>query len=64
MWMTSEVFKLKWLCEQVINDYIISAKEKLEARLALEAAERAQREAEEKVVAETAAREAVEKADA
>lgn len=61
MWMTSEVFKLKGLSEQVRNDYIISAEERLEVRLSYEAAERAQREAEEKVAAEAAAKEAAEK---
>ncbi|XP_050914681.1 uncharacterized protein LOC127129571 [Lathyrus oleraceus] len=59
-WITSEVFKLKGLSEQVKNDYIRGAEERMEARLAQEAEERAReeaeertrREAEERVVAE------------
>lgn len=39
--MTSEAFKLKGLSEQVRNDYIREAEERLEARLAREAKEKA-----------------------
>lgn len=46
--MTYEVFKLKGLYEQVINGFIRDAKERLEARLAREAEEKARQEAEEK----------------
>ncbi|XP_050908734.1 eukaryotic translation initiation factor 4 gamma-like [Lathyrus oleraceus] len=56
-WMTSEVFKLKGLSEQVRNDYVRGAEEKLEVRLAQEAEERARKEAEERVAAEVAAKE-------
>ncbi|XP_050889951.1 uncharacterized protein LOC127095284 [Lathyrus oleraceus] len=63
-WMTSEVFKLRGLSEQFGNDYIRSAKEKLEARLAQEDAEREKREAEERANPKAAAREAAEKASA
>lgn len=78
--MTSEVFKLKGLSEQVKNDYIREAKERLKARLAredeekacqearekarLEAEEQARKEAEAKVVVEAAAAEAKAKAGA
>ncbi|XP_050915850.1 uncharacterized protein LOC127130944 [Lathyrus oleraceus] len=48
IWMTSEVFKLKGLYEQVRNDYIREAEERLEERLAKEAEEKAHQEAEEK----------------
>lgn len=47
-WMTSKVFKLKGLPEKVKNDYIRDAEERLEARLAREAEEKARQEAEEK----------------
>ncbi|XP_050896622.1 uncharacterized protein LOC127103401 [Lathyrus oleraceus] len=47
-WMTSEVFKLKGLYEQVRNDYLREAEERLEARLAREAEEKARLKAEEK----------------
>lgn len=47
-WMTSEVFKLKGLSEQVINDHIRGAEERLEARLAQQAEERSKKEAEER----------------
>lgn len=47
-WITSEVFKLKGLSEQVKNDYIRETEEKLEARLAKEAEEKARQKAEEK----------------
>ncbi|XP_050915621.1 uncharacterized protein LOC127130697 [Lathyrus oleraceus] len=47
-WMTYEAFKLKGLSEQVRNDFIREAGERLQARLAREAGERARREAEEK----------------
>ncbi|XP_050918803.1 uncharacterized protein LOC127136264 [Lathyrus oleraceus] len=47
-WMTSEVFKLKGLSKQVINDYIREAKERLEARLPQEVTERAMKEAKER----------------
>ena len=66
--MTSEFFKLKDLSEQVRNDFIRGAREKLEARLAKEAVEKAERESAEvaaretteKVVAEAATREQAE----
>lgn len=57
--MTSEVFKLKGLSEQVKNDFIKSAEENLEAHLAKEVAEKAKRGA-----AEAIAREATKKAAA
>lgn len=41
--MTSEVFKLKGLSEQVRNDFIRNAKEKLEAHLDKEATEKTER---------------------
>ncbi|XP_050890958.1 uncharacterized protein LOC127096433 [Lathyrus oleraceus] len=47
-WMTSEIFKLKGLSEQVRNDYIREAEERLEARMAREAEEEVRQEAEEK----------------
>lgn len=56
-----EVFKLKGLSEQVRNDYIRGAKEKLEARLAKEATEKAEREVAEKAVAKAAAKEVAKK---
>ena len=59
--MTSEVFKLKGLSEQVINDFIRNSKEKPEVHLAKEAAEKAEREAVEKVAVEAATREATKK---
>lgn len=46
--MKFEVFKLKGLSEQVINDYIRGAEERLEACMVKEAEEKAQQEAEEK----------------
>lgn len=46
--MTSEVFKLKGHSKQVRNDYIREAEERLEARLAREAEEKARQEDEEK----------------
>lgn len=46
--MTSRVFKLKGLSEQVRNDYIREAEERLEARLVKEAEEKTLKEAEEK----------------
>ncbi|XP_050878441.1 eukaryotic translation initiation factor 4 gamma-like [Lathyrus oleraceus] len=55
--MTFEAFKLKGLYEQVRNDYIREAEERLEARLAREVEEKTHREVEEK-----ARREAEEKA--
>lgn len=60
--MTSEVFKLKGLSEQVRNDYIREAEERLKARMAREAEEKERKEAEEKVVVEVAAAEAKAKA--
>lgn len=62
--MTSEAFKLKGLFEQVQNDFIREAEERLQDRLAREAEERAHREAEEKarLEEEERAREVVEKA--
>lgn len=45
--MTYEVFKLKGLSEQVRNDYIREAKERLEAHLVKDAEEKAREEAEE-----------------
>lgn len=47
-WMTSEVFKLKGLPEQVRNNYIREVEERLEARLAREVEEKARQKAEEK----------------
>lgn len=44
-WMTSEIFKMKGLSKQVINDFIRDAKERLEARMTKEAAVKAKREA-------------------
>ncbi|XP_050890415.1 uncharacterized protein LOC127095827 [Lathyrus oleraceus] len=58
-WMTYEIFKMKGLSEQVRNEFIRGAKERLEARLEKEAAEKAEREA-----AKKAAKEAAEKAAA
>ena len=46
--MKSEAFKLKGLSEQVRNDFIREAGERLQERLAKEAEEKARREAEEK----------------
>ena len=46
--MTSEVFKLKGISEQVRNDYIRDAEERLEARVVQEVEEQARKEAEEK----------------
>ncbi|XP_050876746.1 uncharacterized protein LOC127080469 [Lathyrus oleraceus] len=46
--MTSEAFKLKSLSEQVRNDFIREAGERLQARLFREAEEKARREGEEK----------------
>lgn len=57
--MTSEIFKLKGLFEQVRNDFIRDAEERLEAQMTKEATEKAEREAIEK-----AAKEAAEKASA
>ncbi|XP_050916208.1 uncharacterized protein LOC127131328 [Lathyrus oleraceus] len=50
------------LSEEVINDFIRGVEEKQEARLAKEAAEKAEQEAAEKATEEAAAREATEKA--
>ncbi|XP_050909533.1 uncharacterized protein LOC127123351 [Lathyrus oleraceus] len=64
-WMTFEVFKLKGLSEQVRNDYIRGAEERLEACLIKEAEEKARHEAEEKAsleAEEQARKEAEEKA--
>ncbi|XP_050919294.1 eukaryotic translation initiation factor 4 gamma-like [Lathyrus oleraceus] len=63
-WMTYEAFKLKSLSEQVRNDFIREAGERLQDRLVREAEERARREAEEKARLEEKeiAREATEKA--
>lgn len=47
-WVTFEVFKLKGLSEQVRNDYIRGAEERLETRLVKEAEEKSLKEAEEK----------------
>lgn len=65
-WMTSEAFKLKGLYEQVRNDFIREAGERLQERLAREAKERARREIEEKarLEKEQRVREAAEKAAA
>lgn len=63
-WMTLEVFKLKGLSEQVINDYIRSAEEIQEACLEKEAEEKARQEAEEKAADEAAVAEAEAKAKA
>lgn len=62
--MTFEDFKLKDLFEQVRNDFIREAGERLQARLAREAKEKTRREAEENahVEEEQRAREAAEKA--
>ncbi|XP_050875767.1 uncharacterized protein LOC127079428 [Lathyrus oleraceus] len=57
--MTSEIFKMKGLSEQVRNDFIRGVEERLEARLEKEVAEKAKREATQK-----AAKEAAEKAPA
>lgn len=57
--MTSEVFKLKGLSEQVRNDYIKGAEERLEAHLAQEAEERARKEAEERDAAKEEAEKVV-----
>lgn len=65
--MTSKAFKLKGLSEQVRNNFIKEAGERLEARLARETIERAHREAEEKArleEEEKARREVAEKASA
>lgn len=62
--MTSEVFKLKGLSEQVKNDNIRRAEERLEVRMAHEAKEKARKEVEEKArleVEEKARKEAKEK---
>lgn len=48
MWMTSKAVKLKGTSEQVRNDYIGGAEERLEARLAQKADERAMKEVEER----------------
>lgn len=48
--MTSEVFKLKGLSEQLRNDYIRGAEERLEAHLEHEATERARKQAEERAI--------------
>ncbi|XP_050919606.1 uncharacterized protein LOC127137164 [Lathyrus oleraceus] len=65
-WMTSKAFKLKGLSEQVRNDFIREAGERLQARLDREAEEQARREGEEKarLEEEENAREAFEKATA
>ncbi|XP_050909091.1 uncharacterized protein LOC127122857 [Lathyrus oleraceus] len=63
-WMTSGVFKLKGLSEQVRNDYIRGAEERLEARLAHEAVERVRRENKERDDVEAVAKEEAEKAAA
>lgn len=62
--MTFEVFKQKGLSEQVRNDYIREAEERLEACLVKEAEEKALKEAKEKrlKVEEQARKEAEEKA--
>lgn len=60
-WINYEVFKLKGLSELVRNDYVKGAEERLEARLAQEAAERAKRKDEEKDVAEATSREEAKK---
>ncbi|XP_050897149.1 eukaryotic translation initiation factor 4 gamma-like [Lathyrus oleraceus] len=62
-WMTFEAFKLKGLSEQVRNDFIREAGERLQARLVREAEEKAKREAEEKarLEEEQRVREAAEK---
>ncbi|XP_050919617.1 uncharacterized protein LOC127137175 [Lathyrus oleraceus] len=52
-WVTSKVFKIKGLSEQVRNNFIRSAEEKLDARLEKEVAEKAERK-----VAKAVAREA------
>ncbi|XP_050888822.1 eukaryotic translation initiation factor 4 gamma-like [Lathyrus oleraceus] len=64
IWMTFEAFKLKGLSEQVRNDFIREAGERLQDRLAREAEERESREAEEKarLKEEEREREAAEKA--
>ncbi|XP_050889659.1 eukaryotic translation initiation factor 4 gamma-like [Lathyrus oleraceus] len=61
--MTSEAFKLKGLSEQVHNDFIRDAGERLQARMVREAEEKAIREAEEKarLEEEQRVREAAEK---
>lgn len=64
-WMTYEFFKLKGLSEQVRNDYIREAEERLEERLAKEDEEKARQESEEKEILEAkekARKEAEEKA--
>lgn len=62
IWMTYEAFKLKSLSEQSRNDFIREDGERLQARLAKEAEERAHREVEEKdrLEEEEKAREAAE----
>lgn len=62
-WMTFEAFKLKGLSEQVRNEFIREAGERLQNRLAREVEERARREAEEKdrLEEEERARETAEK---
>ncbi|XP_050889550.1 uncharacterized protein LOC127094815 [Lathyrus oleraceus] len=65
--MTSEAFKLKGLSEQVRNDFIKEAGERLEAHLPREAEDKARREAEEKArleAEEEARKKAAEKASA
>ncbi|XP_050919651.1 uncharacterized protein LOC127137212 [Lathyrus oleraceus] len=47
-WMTSEVFKLKGLSEQVRNDYVRDAEVRLEGCLAREVKDKARKEAEER----------------
>ncbi|XP_050896383.1 uncharacterized protein LOC127103146 [Lathyrus oleraceus] len=65
-WMAFEAFKLKGLSEQVRNEFIREAGERLQDHLAREAEERAHREVEEKdrLEEEERAREAAEKAAA
>ncbi|XP_050888859.1 eukaryotic translation initiation factor 4 gamma-like [Lathyrus oleraceus] len=62
--MTSKAFKLKVLSEQVHNDFVRDAGERLQARLVREAEEKARREVEEKarLEEEKRVREAAEKA--
>ena len=63
-WMTFEVFKLKGISEQVRNNYIRGAKERLEALLVKEAEEKARKKDEEKASIEAATVEAEAKAKA
>ncbi|XP_050908976.1 uncharacterized protein LOC127122725 [Lathyrus oleraceus] len=53
-WMTSEIFKMKGLFEQLRNDFIRGVKERLEDWLAKEAVEKAKREATKKAAKEIA----------